>query len=912
MREDLVNLPFFIENGFNKKRCKACGKIFWTLNNESEYCGDQPCVDYEFIGNPIKVSFSSISEVRKAFIDFFKRHEHTPIKRYPVVARWRDDVFLVGASIYDFQPWVTEGLVNPPANPLVISQPSIRLTDVDNVGRTGRHLTGFEMMAHHAFNIRGMNIYWVNETVEYAFKLLTEVYKIPPDEISFKFDWWSGGGNAGEDYEVLVRGLEVATLVFMHYKLVDDNPIEMENRIVDTGYGLERIFWLIKGTSTIYESVFEGLIKELVEYIGLEPVPKDIMFSLAKKMGRLDYKEYEMTQKIKKEIANIHGLSLEKLEMFLRPYESLYAVLDHSRTVLWMIGDGIVPSNVGAGYLARLLIRRGIRYLKYLKTDLSFCDILNKQIMYWKSDFPEYLRIKDEILDIVSYEEAKYEETIRRGKRIVKNILSRLSEKGAKTFPVKELVTLYDSHGITPDLVEEVAKEYNINVVKGYDFYSMLAERHEKTKKIKVVEEYIIKIKDKVEGLPPTVSLYYIDSNIRSFRAKVLKKLDDKYLVFDRTAFYPEGGGQPADIGEIYFDNGKCDVKWVGKIGGVIIHMCEGVLPEEGDNVVGVINYNRRKMLMRNHTATHIILGAAKRVLGKHIWQTGAQKGIDQSRLDITHHKKITREEIEKIESLANMVVMENRRVNKFFMDRIEAESKYGFTLYQGGVVPEPVLRIVEVEGWDVEACGGIHCSFTGEIGLIKIIRVERIQDGVSRIIFKVGRSALDYIHENERILNNICEYLRTEPKKLETRIREIIQENKRLSKNISKFEEFLVKNRAIELYQKKGKKVNDFFIIVERLEEDSNRVKEIALACGKANDSSIVLLLGNNGYFVIKVGDKVIKEGLTAKRIFQSLFKPLGWRGGGSEDLVQGRAIEYSIEKIERKIAEFVKNYER
>ncbi len=909
MKEDLINLPFFIENGFIKRKCKACGKIFWTLNSDMEYCGDQPCVDYMFIDNPIRNGFSSLKEVREAFINFFRKNNHGYVKRYPVVARWRDDVFLVGASIYDFQPWVTEGLVNPPSNPLVISQPSIRLTDVDNVGRTGRHLTGFEMMAHHAFNIKGVRIYWVNETVEYAFNLLIKVYKIPPEEISFKFDWWSGGGNAGEDYEVLVRGLEVATLVFMHYKLIDDKPVEMKNKIVDTGYGLERIYWLLKGTSTIYESVFGDSVKKLIDYIGLEPIPKDLMFSLARKMGKLDYKEYEKTVRIKKEIALMYDLSLKELDRLLRPYESVYAALDHARTVLWMIGDGIVPSNVGAGYLARLLIRRGIRHLRNLKVDLSFCDLVKDQMYYWRNDFPEYLEIRDEILDIVNYEEMRYKETVRRGKKIVRNILSKLSRNGVEIFPIEDLVMLYDSHGITPDIVEEVAGEYKIKVDAGLDFYSMLAERHEKKNKLKVVEDYIMEIKDKVAGISKTVPLYYIDARLKTFRAKVVKRLDNKYIVLDRTAFYPEGGGQPADIGKIFSDSGVCDVEWVGKIGDVIVHKCKGVLPEENDEIIGIIDYERRRALMRNHTATHIILGAAKRILGRHIWQTGAQKGVEQSRLDITHHKKITREELEKIEYLANKVIMENRRVNKFFMDRIDAESKYGFTLYQGGVVPEPVLRIVEIEGWDVEACGGVHCDYTGEIGLIKIVKIERIQDGVSRIIFRVGESAIEYTQSNEKVLENVSDYVGVEIQKLEKKIKELLDENKRLKKEVSRFEEYFIKDKANELLSIHGKRVEEYILVIDKV-NNFERIRDIAIMCGKIEPFSVVLLLGDKKYFVLKLGDNVLKKGLTAVHLFKDVLEPLGWKGGGSKDLVQGIASVIDIEKIQEKIVSYLESY--
>ncbi len=266
--EELLRTRLFRSESFKRGgKCPPyCGHHYWTLNQGGqENCGDQPCTPYGFIGNPPGTYRpSSVADVREKFLSFFERRGgHARVNRYPVVARWRDDVYLVGgASIYDFQPWVTEGIVPPPANPLTISQPSIRLTDVDKVGRSGRHLTGgFEMMAHHAFNFPDKKVYWVDETVEYAHEFLTkELGGIREDEVTYKENIWEGGGGnaGGESFEVLVRGgLEVATLVFMHYRIADGGEYrDMPMKIVDTGYGLERIYWVLTGKPTVYEAVF--------------------------------------------------------------------------------------------------------------------------------------------------------------------------------------------------------------------------------------------------------------------------------------------------------------------------------------------------------------------------------------------------------------------------------------------------------------------------------------------------------------------------------------------------------------------------------------------------------------------------------------------------------------------------------
>ncbi|HID25275.1 MAG TPA: alanine--tRNA ligase, partial [Thermoplasmata archaeon] len=241
-----LNLLFFKDHGFIRKQCKACGSFFWALNKKRGFCGDQPCSPFSFISNPLTNKPFSLAEMREAFLSFFEQNNHTRLNPYPVVARWRKDIYLTIASIADFQPHVTSGLVPPPANPLVVSQPSIRLNDLEEVGVSGRHLTLFEMMGHHAFNSENNYVYWTNETVAYCNDFLVEELGIDETEITYKESLWEGGGNAGPCLEVLVGGLEVATLVFMSLEEKEDGEYcitgkryaPMPLRVVDTGYGL--------------------------------------------------------------------------------------------------------------------------------------------------------------------------------------------------------------------------------------------------------------------------------------------------------------------------------------------------------------------------------------------------------------------------------------------------------------------------------------------------------------------------------------------------------------------------------------------------------------------------------------------------------------------------------------------------
>jgi len=897
--ENIFEVKLFKEKGFIRKRCKKCGEYFWTLNSGQEYCGDPPCSEYSFINNPIP-TYSSMDDVREAFLTFFERHGHIRIKRYPVVARWRDDVYLVGASIYDFQPWVTNGIVSPPANPLTISQPCIRLTDIDNVGKTGRHLTFFEMMAHHAFNI-GKMIYWNNETVEFSFNLLTKVYKIPEEELIYKEGMWRGGGNAGEDFEVLVRGLEVATLVFMHYKTVDNKNIPMKNKIVDTGYGLERIFWLMTGTPTIYDAIFKEEIYWLTKNFCIMSPNRELFNLYFRKMSM----ENDAIS-VGKRVSNILGLDQNYVRRILSLYEAIYTVLDHSRTLIFMLGDGIVPSNAGAGYLARLLIRRSLRYLQKISPDIELVDIVERIYSSIQNFFPEYKEKMNIILEIIEFEKKKYLSMIKQSYNVVEKIIRDYQKKNLKVFPIEELRKIYESRGIPPEIVRKIGEKFNINVIIPRDFYSKIAEVHDRERskifKFKAGGSMTELLKE--EGkIPETQKLYYLYPYKSMFRARVLKVIDDKKIILNKTLFYPEGGGQPSDKGFLLHNSEKYNVIDVKKIGNIIVHICDRPGLNVGDEVEGHIDMECRRRLMQAHTATHIILGAAKRVLGYHIWQTGAQKGVERSRLDITHFRDISDEEREKIELISNRIVMENRKVNIYYMSRNDAERKYGFELYQGGVVPERVLRIVEIEGWDAEACGGLHVSRTGEIGLIKIIHIKRIQDGVERIFFKVGSSAIKYVFSLENEVRKSLNLLQTSENLYEG-IQKIIKENKELREKLKKVESELMKRWALELLNE-SLKVNSLKIICRVLPEFFSLEKliefsKIIMKLDKDVVSCLFIPMKSNIRYVIMIGSGVNRRKINALKINDIIIREIGGRGGGKDIFAQGEIFRKRSEKLE------------
>ncbi|MCD6465608.1 alanine--tRNA ligase [Candidatus Bathyarchaeota archaeon] len=900
--ENEYRLPFFIENGYIRKRCPRCGEYFWTLNPDQTLCGESNtygCADYTFIGNsPVNRAYT-LNEMREAFLSFFEKKGHKRISPYPIVARWRDDLYFTNASIIDFQPYVTEGMIPPPANPLVISQPCVRFPDLENVGPTfGRHLTIFEMGGHHAFNYPNKEVYWKDETVRYHHEFVTKELGVKPEYVIYKEGIWSGGGNAGPDVESIVGGLEVATLVFMKYKVVNGEFVELPIRTVDTGYGIERFTWLSQGAVSCFHAVYGELLDKITSLAGIEKVEGKLLEDFARISGLISISKTVSRSENWRKIAAKLNVDVNELQRLINPVVDVFAVADHTKCLAFMLAEGVVPSNVEEGYLTRLLIRRTYRLLRNLAIEKLMPDIVDMQITYWSKDFPHLKEMRDEILELLTIEIGKYEQTLRRGKNLVKRIIRDVKAKGESEIPVGKLVELYDSHGLTPEVVSEVAASEGVAVNVPEGFYSFVAEKHVSSSKtaFKMAEE-IEDLGINVSGLPETQLLYYEDAYLREFKAKVLK-VSGNYIILDRTAFYPEGGGQPADRGFLEFNGTKAKVYDVKKTSGnIIVHFIEGPAPKEGEEVKGLIDWNRRMNLMRHHTATHLIMGAARRILGEHVWQTGAQKDVEQSRLDITHPKRLTREEINRIEELANEAVMRNMQVEIFWMPREEAERAYGFRLYQGGVVPGREIRVVKIGDWDVEACGGTHCKSTGEVGLIKIIRTERIQDGVERIVFSAGTPAVRRVQEIEAKVLRAADLLETPVGKVNATLRRVIGEWRELRRERERLMERIAKVMA-EKYVSAAKNVNGLkFIsqIVSSEEADVDLLIKVSNEIVRLNPKAIAVLIcvNKNARAIVRVGGEALNAGLNAAEIARKIGAVLHGGGSGKPDFAQAGGVK-------------------
>jgi len=890
-------IDYFEENGFHRMECRECGDAFWTLDESRSTCGEPPCDTYRFIDDPGFDEEFTLTEMREQFLSFFEERGHERIDPYPVAAnRWRDDVLLTQASIYDFQPHVTSGRSPPPANPLAVSQPCIRMQDIDNVGKTGRHTMAFEMMGHHAFNAaEGTDyayegeIYWKDQCVAYCMDLLAEM-GVPREDVTLIEDPWVGGGNAGPAFEVIYRGLELATLVFMQLELDPDGEYEMKDGntysqmdrwVIDTGYGLERWTWMSQGTPTVYEAIYPEMIDFLTENAGIEYTESErtLIHDASKMAGSLDIDDADDVETARGEIADELGVDVDRLRELLEPIETIYAIADHCRTLAYMLGDEIVPSNVGTGYLARMVLRRTKRLADDVGVDAPLDELVDMQAQRLGYEN------RDTIRDVVRTELEKYRETLERGSRRVEGIAEEYARKG-EPIPIDELVELYDSHGIQPNMVEEIAAEYGATVDVPDNFYALVAQRHSDETGAETGEETIADV-ERFADLPETERLYYDDQERSSFEAVVLDvfEREEGYdVVLDQTMFYPEGGGQPADHGTLSTDDVTANVSDVQIADGVVVHRTDAN-PGKGEFVRGNVDRRRRRRHMRHHTATHLVGHAARQVLGDHIRQAGAQKSTDSARLDVTHYESVSREQVTAIEAVANEVVMDNVPVRQEWLDRNEAEAEYGFDIYQGGIPEGEQIRLIHA-GQDTQACGGTHVSRTGDVGAIKILGTERVQDGVVRLTFAAGDAAIRATQRTEDALYEAGDVLDVSPPEVPETAARFFEEWKERGKRIEQLKEQLAEVRASGADGGDQFEVDGTPAVVRRLDGDMDELRATANAL--VDDGTIAVLgSGADGaQFVVAVPDGVTVD---AGEVVGELARRVGGGGGGPPDFAQG-----------------------
>jgi alanyl-tRNA synthetase len=764
--------------GFKRRVCTSCGRGFWSMR-EREHCDEPACSGgYRFIGKKLTKKPFKYRQAWDEYVKTFQQWDYVPIARYPVVCRWYEDLYFVNAGINDFQPYVVSGEVEPPAPAVLEPQFCLRFSDIDSVGITGRHYSGFIMVGQHTFNTEKRHVYFKDEGILQIHEFLTRGLGIDPREICYHEDVWAGGGNFGPSMEFFSGGLELGNQVYMQYEVLPDGSSrELKTKVIDMGAGLERWAWFSQGTSMSYDSTFPEVMDYIYRASGIKPEPK-FMERFGHFAGLIDLEEADDITSTWAKIAK--ELGLDQGELKRRAYEmrALYSIADHTRTLLVAIHDGALPSNVGGGYNLRNILRRCLSQIDEYNLNIELEKVFEKHIHEFGSWHTE-LQDVGSLYDIISVEKSRYRETREKGSKIIE-------KEGEIT--VEKMVELYDSHGIPPDMVSQYS-----NVPVPDNFYKLVEERHQK-KTEKEDKKQPPQIPD---NLPDTEAGYHESQETLEFTAKILH-LSKNHVVLDKTHFYPEGGGQEADNGTIA---GK-KVLYVEKAGKVVVHTLEDTDGlSVGAQASCRLDDKRRRQLMQHHSATHIVNAAAKSVLGPHIWQAGAHKSEQSSRLDITHYKAVSEDELKKIQTQANKYVSQSHEIRIQWMKRNEAEAKYGMSIYQGGAVPGTEIRVVNVVGVDVEACGGTHLKNTSEIGEIKMLSAKRIQDGVVRLEFTAGKASKkiqnqegETLEKIKDILNakkppedlkKICAIFSVQPEKAEKTISRFMQENEEAIKEI-------------------------------------------------------------------------------------------------------------------------------
>ncbi len=871
----------FKEQGFQRSTCSKCGKNYWSLKPEEKDCGDSSHTPYSFFRDkPRRVSYE---DFWKKFSGFFTENGHSEVSRYPVLSRWRDDLYFTIASIVDFQR-LEKGKITfeYPKNPLVVPQMCLRFGDVPNVGVTGRHLSCFMMAGQHSFKnkLKPAEGYWKDDCIKYNYEFLTKVLEVPKDKLKYGEDVWAMPDFSayGPCIESFSGGLEIVNSVFMQYYWDAEKNLQQELplKVIDVGWGFERLLWFYSGHNNIYESIFYNQIDLMKENSGIE-FESEVVKQYSKNCSVLDFESSHLSLTQEQDFSKLLGINFNDYEKKIKPLQGVYAIADHSRALLLALSDGALPSNTGGGYNLRVLLRRSLDFINRNEFQFKLFDVIENHSEDLKNLFPETIENLDEIQEIIEFEEKKYKETLTKNEKLATTVIQNTAK-----LTTPKLLEYYESNGLTPEIIENTALKAGVKVEIPGEFYKLLSERHgDKKRKPKKQSDL---------NLPNTELLFYSNEDTFETSAQVLfigsKKDEEKgiinetpFVVLDKTIFYPEGGGQMYDKGFIH----ELKVTNVQKEGELVIHYLEKEPDFEVESTVPlVVDSDRRNHIIKHHTATHLTIQSAKRLFGNHVWQTGSNKDEDIAHVDITHYQKLNKDQLIELEDLVNMKILEDLKVKAEFVDRGQAEREHGFRLYQGAGAISNILRIVSIYDknliiYDVEACGGLHVKTTSEIGLYKIVKQEQVQDGVLRLYYKAGEKALEYSRQLEALVDQLIETIPGSSKeKLIPTLQKLVSESQVQRKELSELKESLAALEAekINLLSKEP-------VIVSRLFYDDYTALKISEGLKKLGRDNVIISKTNS------IFASTTKESVNNAI---ELVKQNGGMGGGSKEFAQGK----------------------
>lgn len=862
-------VKIFSEKGFERYQCEECKRYFWSTK-QRKLCGEHEPYSF-FKDKPQKIGYV---EFWKKFAEFFKKNGHGEISRYPVVSRWRQDLYFTIASIQDFQR-IENGAMGfeYPANPLVVPQICLRFSDIENVGVTGRHFTGFMMAGQHSFEYPKKG-YWKDKCIELNYKFLTEVLGVKKEDLIYHEDVWAMGdfSEFGPSLESFANGIELVNSVFTEFECVNGRITELDNKVIDVGWGFERLLWFYTGYDNAYRAAFESTIAKMQKKLKLDFDDK-LFRKFASISGELDITEAKEAKARLAILLKKVGITQSDYENKLKPLHAFYAILDHTRSLLFAIADGGIPSNIGGGYNLRLILRRALSFIERYKFDFTILEIAKADAEALKGLYPELSGALDTLEKIVEIEKERYEKSKQNSAKVIESMVAKNNKFGPK-----ELLLLYESYGVTPDLLNDVAHQKGLKIEMPENWYESILQG-DFVKKVKSA-----KVELDLPKLPKTEQLYY-DYATES-KSKILF-VSKNYVVLDKSPFYPEGGGQLADHGMI--NNVK--VLDAQKIGDVIVHKMEKDVSKEKNFAVGssanaLVDKDRRNRLMIHHTATHLMNSSARQALGKHVWQEGTLKDYAKARIDLTHYDKLSDEDVDRIERIVNDHIADGIKVSVDWVDRGKAETEYGFVIYQGHGVPSKKMRIVTIADkngkvFDAQACGGLHLvGKESRLGMVKVIDSSRIHDGVDRLEFAAGPAALDYFQKEDKELTNVAHEMNVEKMKSFDAIKASRNDYSEMYKKLTQSNEVISTIMADQLAGKN-------LVEMELGKAPRELLRKLAGAIIEKNPKAVVLLTNSTGDVVCACGEA---SGKVAIEFAKEKLAKKGFKGGGSKKVAEGK----------------------
>jgi len=866
-----------------------------------------------------KIEKMTGNELRKSFIDYFKTKEH---KHFESASLIPDDksLLLTVAGMVPFKPFFL-GEKQAPFPRITTYQKCIRTNDLENVGRTPRHHTFFEMLGNFSFGD-----YFKKEAIEWSWEYITKVLKLDPERLYVSVfttddeayeiwnkhigvpaerivrlgeedNWWAAGpiGSCGPCSEIYYdtlrmgenneeinckpgdegdRFLEIWNLVFTEWnRLEDGSLVPLPQKNIDTGAGLERIASVVQNKDNNFETdIFMPIIR------GIEKV--------------LDIKkeDFDITVKV---------------------------IADHIRASVFLIADGVLPSNEGRGYILRKIIRRAFgagivakQNLEITKDDLFLYKLVPYVVENMKEAYPELVEKQEYIEKVLRLEQERFALTLKNGIEMLTEEIEKMDKEGTKKLSADASFKLYDTFGLPFELTELILENQGYEVSEE-EFNQRLEEQVKRSKNSRVTVSDMIKddFIDKFfeeHGKTEFTGYEKFEDEGKILHIAKSEGISGYEVIFDRTPFYAESGGQVADTGIITSGEFEGKVVNVVKKHDVFIHQVEivkGIAPAVGAEVKMKIDADRRKDIQRNHTATHILHKVLRENLGTHVEQSGSLVDDEKLRFDFSHYEAIEPEMIEKIEKAVNDIILSNLKVKIDFENIEDAKKRGAMALFSDKY--GDVVRVVEIDGYSIELCGGAHVKSTGEIGLFNIESESGIASGTRRITATTGHASLKYVNKLEEKLSKVAGMLKTDGKNVVDVVEKYIAEAKNIVKEYEQLQTKLVKYEINELLENVDE-INGVKVLKAAFaNKDVNELKEIVDRGKEKLQSGIIILGTNNGgkaIFVVGVTKDLISK-VKAGEIVKVAAQVAGGNGGGRPDFAQaggkdGNAVKEAVDK--------------